>query len=137
MRIVCLTQRVVGGSAERIKAAENQRTAVKGGLLFTEGDPAEHFFIIPKGRVLLSRGEQGPTVYTARHGGELIGWSTLTGRDNFSASAKCLEPTSLLKFNRDRFLESLDKEPENAAILYKRLAETLGKRLIGVYPSAV
>jgi len=36
-----------------------------------------------------------------------------------------------LKFDRDRLLESLDKESENAAILFKRLAETLGKRLIG------
>jgi len=73
----------------------------------------------------------------ARHTGEFIGWSTLTGRDFFSASAKCLEPTSLLKFERDRFLRILETNSDNAAILFKRLAKTLGKRLIETYPTTV
>jgi len=109
----------------------------EGDILFQEGDPAHHFFILLKGRVLLSQGKEGPAVHMARHTGEFIGWSTLTGRDFFSASAKCLEPTSLLKFERDRFLRILETNTENAAILFKRLAKTLGKRLIETYPTTV
>ena len=108
-----------------------------GESLFQEGDRADHFFILLKGRVLLRRGKEGSTIHMARHSGELIGWSTLTGRDTFSASAICQEPTSLLKFERDRFLASLEKDSNNAAILYKRLAETLGNRLLALYPATI
>ena len=109
----------------------------EGDALFHEGDKADHFFILLKGRILLRRGEYGSTVHMVRHSGELIGWSTLTGRESFSATATCQEPTSLLKFERDRFLEILDKNSEDAAILYKRLAETLGERLLALYPATV
>jgi len=109
----------------------------EGNSLFNEGDRADHFFILLKGRVLLSQGKEGSTVHMARHTGELIGWSTITGRESFSATATCQEPTSLLKFERDRFLEILDKDSEDAAILYKRLAETLGERLLALYPATV
>lgn len=109
----------------------------EGDFLFQEGDPAEHFFILLKGRMLLSRGKEGSTVHMARQPGELIGWSALTGRESFSASARCLEPTNLLKFDRGNFLSILNKDSENAAILFKRLAETLGERLIEIYPSTV
>jgi len=109
----------------------------EGDSLFQEGDKADHFFILLKGRILLSRGKEGPTVHMARHTGELIGWSTLIGREFFSASARCQEPTNLLKFERNRFLSILDKDSENAAMLFRRLAETLGERLVALYPAIV
>jgi len=46
-----------------------------------------------------------------------------------------MEETSLLKFNRDKFLEILKKYPQNEALLFKRLAETLGNRLLELYPT--
>ena len=109
----------------------------EGDSLFHEGDKAKHFFILLKGRVLLTQGKEGPTVHMARHTGELIGWSTLTGREFFSASARCQEPSNLLKFERDRFLSILDKDSVNSAILFRRLAETLGERLVALYPAIV
>ena len=38
---------------------------------------------------------------------------------------------------RDRFLSILDKDSVNAAILFRRLAETLGERLVALYPAIV
>ena len=108
-----------------------------GDFLFREGDQSNFFYILLKGRVMLSLGEEGSTVYVARHPGELIGWSALTSRAEFSASAKCMIPSSLLKFDRDNFMNILDKDFKNAAMLYKRLSESLGKRLLEIYPSIV
>jgi CRP-like cAMP-binding protein len=107
----------------------------EGDVLFGEGGPARHFYILLKGRVKLSLGETGPVVYMARQPGEIIGWSGLIGRDIYSASAQCMEETSLLKFKRDRFLEILKKYPRNEALIYKRLAHMLGNRLLELYPS--
>ena len=107
----------------------------EGDILFHEGGPAKHFFVLLKGRVQLSLGETGPVVYMVRHPGEIIGWSGLIGRDLYSASGECMEETNLLKFNRDDFLDILKKYPQNEALLFKRLAEMLGNRLLELYPT--
>ncbi len=107
----------------------------EGDILFHEGDPAKHFFVLLKGRVQLSLGETGPVVYMVRHPGEIIGWSGLIGRDLYSASGECMEETNLLKFDRDDFLDILKKYPQNEALLFKRLAEMLGNRLLELYPT--
>jgi CRP-like cAMP-binding protein len=104
-------------------------------VLFHEGDPAKHFYVLLKGRVKLSLGKTGPVVYMVREPGEIIGWSGLIGRDRYSASGECQEETNLLKFDRDVFLEILKKYPRNEALLFKRLAEMLGNRLLELYPT--
>ena len=107
----------------------------EGEILFHEADPAKHFFVLLKGRVKLSMGETGPVVYMVRRPGEIIGWSGLIGRDTYSASGECMEETNLLKFDRDIFLKILKKYPRNEALLFKRLAEMLGNRLLELYPT--
>ena len=103
-------------------------------VLFEEGEPAGHFYVLLKGRVRLNLGDKGTVVYTARQPGEIIGWSGLIGRDVYSAGGECMEVTNLLKFDRDVFLRILNKYPRNEALLFKRLAEMLGKRLLELYP---
>ena len=107
----------------------------EGETLFNEGDTARHFYVLIKGRVELSLGRTGPVVYSARHPGEVIGWSSLVGRKDFSASAQCRETVQLLKFDRNSFLELLQKNSANEALLFKRLAEMLGNRLLELYPT--
>lgn len=107
----------------------------EGDLLFNQGDQANHFYVLLKGRVKLSLGDTGPVVYMARQPGEIIGWSGLIGRDIYSASAECMDTTNLLKFDRNNFLEILKKFPRNEALLFKRLAEMLGNRLLELYPA--
>ncbi len=112
----------------------SERISLKeGDLLFHEGDQASHFYVLLKGRVKLSLGETGPVVYMARQPGEIIGWSGLIGRDSYSASGECMQETNLLKFNRDVFLEILKQYPQNEALLFKRMAEMLGNRLLELY----
>ena len=71
----------------------------------------------------------------AKHPSEIIGWSSIIGRDTYSASAQCMESTNLLKFDRQSFLSILNKNPANEAILFRRLAEMLGNRLLELYPN--
>ena len=39
----------------------------EGDVLFQEGEPARHFYVLLKGRVKLSLGDSGPVVYMVRH----------------------------------------------------------------------
>ena len=106
-----------------------------GNVLFSIGDSARYFYVLLKGEVQLSLGHTGPVVYQARHPGEIIGWSCLIGRETYSASAECKAATELLRFDRESFLQILTKNPANEALLFRRLAEMLGNRLLELYPT--
>ena len=128
----------LGMGKEFVKEALDISTKMsqnEGDFLFHQGDLANHFFILLKGKVKLSLGETGPIVYVAKYPSEIIGWSSIIGRDTYSASAQCVEPTNLLGFDRQGFLNILGKNAVNEAILFKRLAEMLGNRLLQLYPN--
>ena len=105
----------------------------KGEVLFRENDPARFFFILLNGRVKLSVGEPQELVYNAERNGEAFGWSSLIGRDVYSASAECLEPTKLLKTASNELSRILEEDTENGIIFFKQLAATLGNRLLETY----
>ncbi len=108
-------------------------THKEGEWLFREGDPANAFYILLKGRVKLSLGETGHIVYIVSNAGEAFGWSSLIGRESFSAAAECMAPSKLLKWDKDKLQKVLEKDPVNSLLLYKRLAELLGNRLLQSY----
>jgi CRP-like cAMP-binding protein len=105
----------------------------KGAVLFREGDQAVYSFVLLQGRVDLSIGEMGHVVFVVSRPGEAFGWSSLIGRNLYSASAECKVPTRLLKMEKEKFLEILEKDPANGFIFFKRLAATLGNRLLQSY----
>jgi CRP-like cAMP-binding protein len=74
-------------------------------------------------------------VHTVSRPGEAFGWSSLVGRDIYSASAECVQPTKLLKIDREDFQEILEKDPINGLSFFRRLAGALGERLIISYGS--
>ena len=110
-----------------------RKSMPRGDIIFHEGDPAIRFYILLNGRVRISIGESGHVVYIVSNGGEAFGWSSLIGRQDYSASAECLEPTKLIAFDRDRFQNAIEKDPANGIILYRGLAMTLANRLLQTY----
>jgi len=105
----------------------------QGDILFRENDAARYFYILLNGRVKLSVGEGGRVVYDVGKNGEAFGWSSLIGREVYSASAECVEPTKLLITDRKKLSQILENDPANGIIFLKHLAATLGNRLIETY----
>ena len=105
----------------------------KGYVLFQEGKRARYFYILLTGCVKLSIGETGHTVYTVDHPGEAFGWSSLVGRDTYSAWAECTESTKLLKINVKSLHKILEKDPASGLLFFRHLAGTLGNRLLQTY----
>ena len=104
-----------------------------GEMLFHEGDPAGWFFIVLKGSIKLSLGQTGRVVYLVNHPGEVFGWSSLVGRPSYSASAECMIPTKLLRLDKNRLKEIIQKDAANSTALFQSLAAILGERLIRSY----
>lgn len=118
---------------KKVMNAAEKESYPKGHFLFHEGDPATYFYVLIKGRIKLSIGEVGQMVHTVDHAGEAFGWSSLIDRDVYSASAECRKDTILQKFDRRTLQKILEEDLPNGIIFYKRLAETIGYRLLCSY----
>ena len=118
--------------AEIMKSAVSESYKT-GDVLFHTGDPADHFYIMTKGQVKLGLGDTGHVVYIVSKAGEAFGWSSLTGRNEYSATAECLGPTNLLKLNGYHLQKILEKDSDNGMIFFKRLSMVLGNRLLESY----
>jgi CRP-like cAMP-binding protein len=105
----------------------------KGDVLFRENDPAQYFYTLINGRVKLSICEGGYLVHDISQSGEAFGWSSLIGRDVYSASAECIESTELLRTDSQKLTKVIEEDPANGIILFKHLAAMLGNRLLASY----
>ena len=104
-----------------------------GEMLFHEGDPAAWLFILLKGRIKLTLGQTQRVVYVVSNAGEMFGWSSLVGRESYSASAQCMLPTKLLRFDRSKLEQIIYGDAPASVQLFKTLAAILGERLIRSY----
>jgi CRP-like cAMP-binding protein len=121
------------GFVNKVMKLAEKESHPKGHMLFHEGDPATYFYILLKGRIKLTIGDVGQMVHTVDHAGEAFGWSSLINRDVYSASAECTEDTTLQKFDRRILQKIIEDDPSNGIIFFKRLAETIGFRLLCSY----
>ncbi|MEW6667412.1 MAG: cyclic nucleotide-binding domain-containing protein [Thermodesulfobacteriota bacterium] len=110
-----------------------KETHKTGHIVFHEGDPASHFFLLIRGRVKIAIGDTGHTVYTVDRPGEVFGWSSLVGRAAYTASAECRDQTVLMRIDVGRLNRLLEKSPATGLVLFKRLAGSLGNRLLQTY----
>lgn len=111
--------------SERLSLAE-------GHVIFSQGDAADHFFILIDGCIAL-RVQGSGAVYEGCHVGELFGWSSLIGDDAYTATAVTASAALLLKFPIAGFQKLLSTEPDAQAVFYAQLARALGKRLLACY----
>jgi len=118
---------------KKVMEAAEKESHPKGHFLFHEGDPATYFYILIKGRIKLTIGEVGQMVHTVDHAGEAFGWSSLIDRDVYSASAECTKDAILQKFDRRTLQKIIEEDSSNGIIFYKRLAGTIGYRLLCSY----
>ena len=109
------------------------RSHEAGEMLFHEGDPAAWLFVLLKGCVKLTLGKTGRVVYVVSNAGEMFGWSSLVGRTGYSASAECMLPTKLIRFDRTGLEKIIYGDPAASVQLFKTLAAILGERLIRSY----
>jgi CRP-like cAMP-binding protein len=111
----------------------NRVSYSEGEVVFLSGDAAEHFYILIQGCIRLRLGQGGREVYTGSTLGEIFGWSSLIGRKDFTASAACSAPTTLLKIDRRQFAVILERDLSSSLLFFKQLAKVLGNRLIQLY----
>jgi CRP-like cAMP-binding protein len=104
----------------------------KGDIIFRERDPALCFYTMISGKVNLYI-STGHNIYTISTPGEVFGWSSIVGRNIYSATAECMAPSLLLRIDKDAFHRLLEEHPKCSIIFYKNFSKTLGSRLLASY----
>jgi len=104
-----------------------------GNQLFSAGDPATYFYILVEGEVELSLGRKIEKEYVVRNLGEAFGWSSVVGNDQYTAQAKCLSPTKVLKIDKSDLENVFDAHERSGRTFYRILARQLGQRLIDMH----
>ena len=115
---------VLGRPALRILAIGAETRHVHGGeVLFNAGDEAEGGFVVQAGRFQLSSSEDGKDLTVGPC--TLLGEVALFAETKRPATAKALEPATVLIIPRPLFIRMLDSFPDAA----RKLRETLAGRL--------
>lgn len=106
-----------------------------GDVLFSVGDPAKCFYILVEGKIGLTIGERALSRYTVNRIGESFGWSSVVGRDRYSATAECLEATKVMRIDRSDLEKVFDAHARSGRVFYKCLARVMGERWLGMHGS--
>jgi len=116
-----------------IYAVTTTESFTEGDFLFRERDHTKYFYVLLEGRVRLSRGKTKQVVYIVDRPGEAFGWSSLVGREVYSASAECVLASKCFRINKEAFDKVLERKTADGVIFFRRLADILGERLINIY----
>ncbi len=106
---------------------------LKGSFIIKDRYLAEHFYILEEGEIRLSVGEKGRITHLVSSPGETFGWSSLVGRETYTASAECLTPTRVIRIEKDQLNRIFEKDPASGMLFFKRLAGVIGERLVNSY----
>jgi CRP-like cAMP-binding protein len=102
-----------------------------GEMIFKEGDPANRFYLIQKGKVALEcyTKEKGETLIQIISSGDVLGWSWLFPPYCWHFNARALEPTEAIFVYATPLREECESDHELGYELFKRMAEVMLARL--------
>jgi toluene monooxygenase system ferredoxin subunit len=103
-----------------------------GATIYAVGDPADDFFVLDSGRVefRIGRDERtSPAGFMLRKG-EVFGWAALLdSHPRRIASARCEEPSAVLRIDGKRTLATLAADPASGYLVMKRLSALIARYL--------
>jgi len=96
-----------------------------------EGEEANHFFIIRKGKVAIDilTAEQGPVIVQTVREGDVFGWSWIIEPHYWRFDARAVETTRVIALDGKCLREKCEKDPKLGYELLKRFSSVLAERL--------
>ena len=101
-----------------------------GEYLFHEGEQANMFYVIRRGRVAVeARKPTGGVVVDIIDEGEVVGWSWLVPPYSWTLDARATDDTSAIAFDGKCLREKCKDDPELGYALLQRVVQVMSKRL--------
>jgi CRP/FNR family transcriptional regulator, cyclic AMP receptor protein len=109
-----------------------------GDLIFREGDPANRFYLLIKGKVVLETGTgEKHAVIQAIGKGDVLGWSWLFPPYYSHFDARAVEPTDAMFFYGTRLREMCDADHALGYEMLTRIAKVVIARLVATQKQLV
>ncbi len=125
---------VDGRVLRQIAQACSTRTYQANELCFSEGEKAENFYLLLRGKISLERQlplawlHRVATIHTLGEK-EVFGWSALVETSVLTASARCLESSEVIYIKGKELLDILERNSRASYLVMKRLAAIVASRL--------
>ncbi|MBW1735586.1 MAG: Crp/Fnr family transcriptional regulator [Deltaproteobacteria bacterium] len=117
---------------EELAAIGDITTADEGVYLFHDGEPAENFYIIKEGKVILDFEQPDGSVDTETVGpGMGVGCSSLAGLPRYNAHGRCAEPSRFLQWRQSKLQRLFDENHRLGYLLIRASAKRLSRRISG------
>ncbi len=107
-----------------------------GGILFREGDPGEHLYIMVSGEleILMAPDTDDELILNVLHAGEYLGEMSLIQPGGLrTASARARGDVVLLSMNRDQFRDLLHSHPELSSAMVSVLSQRLDNTNVSTF----
>jgi CRP-like cAMP-binding protein len=119
------------GHVQRLAAQAMRMTYEPGEFIFRAGDPANRFYLIEHGQVVLeARPQNRPVAEVQVLGpGDLLGWSWLFPPFDWQFDARVAAPTAAIFFYGTRLREECEADPEFGCALMKKMTGVAIQRL--------
>ena len=100
-------------------------------ILFREGEPADRFYMLRAGNVLLEQriSDKVTACVGSVKPGFSFGWSAMVDNGVYTTEAVCIEPSEIYSFKREKINKLFEQDPRMGFLLYQRLLEIIKKRL--------
>jgi CRP-like cAMP-binding protein len=100
-------------------------------ILFRENEPAERFYMMVSGNVLLEQriSEKVTACIGSIKPGFSFGWSAMVEDGRYTVDAVCVEPSEIYCLERDKIQRLIMQDSEMGLRIYQRLLVIIKKRL--------
>jgi CRP-like cAMP-binding protein len=116
----------------QVAANSTMLMLVRGQILMSQHDAAEHLFFLISGVVqfyIHFQGVDDLLVGTMREPGALLGWSVFRQPYRYTVTTRCEEDCQVMRLPRETIMELVQTQPRLGYLLLKRVAATLANRL--------
>lgn len=119
-----------GDVAELVAGCAHNVAFPAGHYLVVEGEPADTFFLLRRGRVALEiRAPHGPLVIESVGAGSVVGWSWLFPPYRWALDGRSLEPVGAIAVDGRCLRDKANEDPAFGYELMKRLVAVVVDRL--------
>lgn len=122
-------------SIDWIISCASSREFEPGDFLLRTGKPADHLFLIVRGRVAIEappHGDKGAIIIQTLADGDTVGWSWMLPPYTWNLDARALEKTVAITIDAAKLRERLETDVAMAAKLYRRFSEVMLQRIHGM-----
>jgi CRP-like cAMP-binding protein len=125
-----LFQDITPMETDLLKAYFEPYSCPAGTVIFGQGDPATHLYLITSGKVAIQyKPYDGiPMVLTRLRAGDVFGWSAVIRRAKYTSSVISETNLESLRIHGDQLWDLVDEEPEMGIKTIDRLARMVSPR---------